>query len=66
MIILIRKRIILLSALFCCFLVGLAAIFWYGHTPVSPVFAPQDGVPVTVVVDAGHGGEDIRRGFGKL
>lgn len=58
MIILIRKRIILLSALFCCFLVGLAAIFWYGHTPVSPVFAPQDGVPVTVVVDAGHGGED--------
>ena len=58
MIILIRKRVILFSALFCCFVAGLAAVFWFGHTPAAPVFAARDGVPVTVVVDAGHGGED--------
>lgn len=58
MIILIRKRVFLLSALFCCFLVGLAAVFWLGHTPALPVFAAREGTSVTVVVDAGHGGED--------
>lgn len=58
MIILIRKRVILFSALFCCFVAGLAAVFWFGHTPAAPVFAARDGIPVTVVVDAGHGGED--------
>lgn len=58
MIILIRKRSFLLSAFFCCFFIGLAAVFWYGHAPAAPVFAAQMGKNVTVVVDAGHGGED--------
>ena len=58
MIILIHKRIFLFSALFCCFLVGLGAVLWYGNTAVVPVFAARDGTPVTVIVDAGHGGED--------
>lgn len=57
-IILIRKRVLLLSALFCCFLAGLAAVLWFGRTPASPVFAAREDAPVTVVVDAGHGGED--------
>lgn len=57
-IILIRKRIFLLSALFCCFVAGMAAVLWCGHTQAAPVFSVRDGVPVTVVVDAGHGGED--------
>ena len=58
MIILIRKRVLLLSALFCCFLAGLAAVLWFGRAPAAPVFAAQEDNPVTVVVDAGHGGED--------
>lgn len=58
MIILIRKRFFLLSALFCCFAAGLAAVLWFGRRPSVPVFSARDGIPVTVVVDAGHGGED--------
>ena len=58
MIILIRKRSFLLSAFLCCFFIGLAAVFWYGRAPAAPAFAAQTGKPVTVVVDAGHGGED--------
>lgn len=58
MIILIRKRVLLLSVFLCCFLAGLAAVFWFGRSPAVPVFSARDGVPVTVVVDAGHGGED--------
>lgn len=58
MIILIHKRVFFFSAFFCCFLTGLAAIFWFGHSPSVPTFAVEGGVPVTVVVDAGHGGED--------
>lgn len=58
MIILIRKRAFVLSALFCCFVVSLAAILWCGHMPAAPAFAAQDAGPITVVVDAGHGGED--------
>ncbi len=54
----IRKRIFLLSALFCCFVAGLAAVLWYGHAPAVPALGAQNGVPVTVVIDAGHGGED--------
>lgn len=57
-IILIRKRFFLFSALFCCFIAGLAAVLWSGHMPAAPAFAARDGMPVTVVVDAGHGGED--------
>ena len=58
MIIVIRKRVFLFSALFFCFLTGLASILWFGHAPTVPAFAARDGAPVTVVVDAGHGGED--------
>lgn len=58
MIILIRKRVLLLSAFLCCFLAGLTAVLWFGRSSVVPAFAARDGVPVTVVVDAGHGGED--------
>lgn len=58
MIILIRKRVLLLSAFFCCFLAGLAAVLWFGRSPAISVFAAREGFPVTAVVDAGHGGED--------
>ena len=57
--ILIRKKYVyLFSGLFCCFLAGLAAVLWFGRRPAAPAFAARDGIPVTVVVDAGHGGED--------
>lgn len=56
MIILLRKRDLILSGLFCCFVFGLAAVLWQG-TPV-PAFNARDEVPVTVVIDPGHGGED--------
>lgn len=59
MLILIRKRTILGSALFCGFLLCLGGILWAGHAaPQAPVFAAREGVPVTVVIDPGHGGED--------
>lgn len=58
MIIVIRKRVFLFSALFCCFLACLAAVLWFGRSPAAPAFAVRDSGPVTVVVDAGHGGED--------
>ena len=58
MIILIRKRVFLLSAIFCCFMTAMAAVLWFGRLPAVPAFAARDGAPVTVVVDAGHGGED--------
>lgn len=59
MIVLIRKkRVYLFSGLFCCFLTGLAAVLWFGRRPAAPAFAARDGVRMTVVVDAGHGGED--------
>lgn len=54
----IRKRILLGSACFCCFFAALAGILWAGHRPQVPVFAAGEGVPVTVIVDPGHGGED--------
>ena len=56
MIILLRKRDLILSGLSCCFVFGLAAVLWQG-TPV-PAFNARDEVPVTVVIDPGHGGED--------
>lgn len=58
MIVMIRKRIFLGSALFCCFFAVLAAVIWAGHARRVPVFAASGGVPVTVVIDPGHGGED--------
>lgn len=56
MVILLRKRDLLLSGLFCCFFLGLAAVLWGGNT--TPVFNAWEEVPVTVVIDPGHGGED--------
>lgn len=58
MIFVIRKQAVLFSALFCCFLAGMAAILWYGHTPSVPAFAALEEEPVTVVLDPGHGGVD--------
>lgn len=57
MVILLRKRDLLLSGLFCCFVLGLAAVLWQGGIAV-PVFRARDTAPVTVVIDPGHGGED--------
>lgn len=57
MIILLRKRDLLLSLLFCCFFAGLAAVLWRGN--VVPAFSTQKGeAPFVVVLDPGHGGED--------
>ena len=56
MVILLRKRDLFFSCLFCCFLVGLSAVLWGGN--VIPAFHVRDEVPVTVIIDPGHGGED--------
>lgn len=57
MVILLRKRDLILSGLFCCFLLGLAAVLWREN--VVPVFNVREEMPpVTVVIDPGHGGED--------
>lgn len=56
MFILLRKRDLVLSCLFCCFFFGLAAVLWRGNA--IPAFRVRDEVPITVVIDAGHGGED--------
>ncbi len=55
-VILLRKRD-LLRFVFCCFFLGLATVLWQGGA--VPVFQPGDSdIPVTVVIDPGHGGED--------
>lgn len=57
MIILLRKRDLLLSLLLGGFFVGFAALLWRGN--VVPAFAPgEEGGSLTIVLDAGHGGED--------
>lgn len=56
MVILLRKRDVVFSCLFCCFFLGLAAVLWRGNA--IPAFHVRDEVPVTVVIDPGHGGED--------
>ncbi len=56
MIILLRKRDLVFSCLFCCFFFSLAAVLWGGNA--VPAFHVRDEVPVTVVIDPGHGGED--------
>lgn len=57
MVILLRKRDLILSGLFCCFFLSLAAVLWRGN--VIPAFnAREEAPPVTVVIDPGHGGED--------
>lgn len=58
-IILIRKRFVWATTLFCCFLLCLSGILWAGHSrPQVPAFAAREDVPVTIVIDPGHGGED--------
>ena len=55
----IGRRQLAFAALFFCVFLGLTAVFWQGSRPAeTAVFAPRDGVPVTVVIDPGHGGED--------
>ena len=56
MVILLRKRDLLFSCLFCCFFLGMAAGLWRGNA--IPAFNVRDDSPVTVVIDPGHGGED--------
>jgi len=41
-----------------CLFAALAAVLWSGGREAAPVLAARDGVPVTVVLDPGHGGED--------
>ena len=58
-IILIRKRMILLAgSLFCVFI--LLPVYILTGTTVQkiPVFAAGEDIPITVIVDPGHGGED--------
>lgn len=57
MIILLRKRTLLLSGIFCCFFAALATVFWNG-TAVPAFSVREEFPPVTVVIDPGHGGED--------
>lgn len=58
MFILLRKRDIVLSALVCGFFVVFSTMMFHDLSQPTPVFAPQNGTPVTVVIDPGHGGED--------
>jgi len=56
-VILLRKRDLILSGLFCCFVLSLAVMLWGGKA--IPVFnIREEEPPVTVVIDPGHGGED--------
>ncbi len=57
MVILLRKRDLALSLGVVCCLLGLTAVLWRGT--LVPAFAPgETETPLTVVLDAGHGGED--------
>lgn len=58
MIILLRKRDLFLSLLFCCFAVGLGTVLWKGNAVPAFAAGEEDGPPLTVVIDPGHGGED--------
>lgn len=60
MFICIRKIHLRLAAGLLCGLSVIAAVFLQGGgNPASqPVFGLRQGIPVTVIVDAGHGGED--------
>jgi N-acetylmuramoyl-L-alanine amidase len=57
-IILLRKRDLFLSLLFCCFAVGLGTVLWKGNAVPAFAAGEEDGPPLTVVIDPGHGGED--------
>lgn len=57
--IVLRKRHLCLMGLFFCFVAALAAVLWHGSAAYTSVFgAAAIGKGPTVVVDAGHGGED--------
>ena len=59
MIFLIHKRHLLAAGLLCCFLAGMGVVLWKGNAAYTAAFAQrQEGVPVTVILDPGHGGED--------
>lgn len=58
MIVVIRRGVLLGAGLFGCFVLSLAAVLWAGHGTAAPALGPMDQGPRTVVVDAGHGGED--------
>ncbi len=57
--IVLRKRHLCLMGLFFCFVAALAAVLWHGSSAYTSAFgAAAIGEGPTVVVDAGHGGED--------
>lgn len=58
MIVVIRRGVLLGAGLFGCFVLSLAAVLWTGHGAAAPALGAMDQGPRTVVVDAGHGGED--------
>lgn len=58
MFLVLQKRVFLLTGLFFCFVAGLAAVLWFGGRSGVPAFSVYAETPVTVVVDAGHGGVD--------
>ena len=56
---LIRRRDVVLTVLFCGFFACFSLILMQGlNRETLSVFSVQEGVPVTVIVDPGHGGED--------
>lgn len=58
MFVVISKRFLWVAGLLVCGIAALGTVFWQGFSREVPVFSAEDGVPVTVVVDPGHGGED--------
>ena len=57
--IVLRGRHLCLMGLFFCFVAVLAAVLWRGSAAYTSAFADAAfGEGPTVVVDAGHGGED--------
>lgn len=59
MIVLIRKRMILCAGLLVCLVTVFASVMLARYiAPEVSVFAANGDVPVTVIVDPGHGGED--------
>ena len=58
MFLVISKRFLWAAGLLVCGLAVLGTVFWQGFSREVPVFSAEDGGPVTVVVDPGHGGED--------
>ena len=58
MIILIRKRHLALCGALCCCLLAVFALGQGRGERLLAVFSPRQETPVTVIIDAGHGGED--------